>query len=67
VRVELYDVDGKAVKIVEINAAETAKPQLDLSGLNNGLYLIRVKAIGEEKFLPLLPDATKRVVVHGLR
>jgi len=78
VRLELYDVHGKAVKVVEIEAAETTE-RLDLSGLNNGVYVIRVKLVGAEHFLPQLPgvenvlplpgwpDATKRVVVHGLK
>jgi len=58
VRLELYDVHGKAVKIEEIEPVETANNQLDLSALQTGLYLIRVKSEG-------LPDATKRVVVNG--
>ncbi len=58
-RLELYDVNGKAVKIVEMDAVERTTP-LDLSSLHSGLYLIRIKSEG-------LPDATKRVVVEGNR
>lgn len=57
VRLELYDVNGKAVKTEEIEAVGRAAFRLNLSGLNNGVYVIRVKTEG--------PDATKRVVVYG--
>ncbi len=63
VRLELYDVNGKAVKMVEIDAAGMPE-RLDLSGLQHGLYLIRVRSVGVEHFLPV-PDATKRVVVQA--
>jgi len=67
VRLELYDVHGKAVKVVEIEAAESTE-RLDLSGLHNGVYVIRVKLVRAENVLPVRPpDATKRVVVHGLK
>ena len=57
VRLELYDVNGKALKMVEIDAAGMPE-RLDLSGLQHGLYLIRARSEG-------LPDATKRVVVQA--
>ena len=57
VRLELYDAQGKAVKIVEIEAVESNAERLDLSSYQSGLYLIRVQSEG-------LPDATKRVVLH---
>jgi len=66
VQVVLYDVHGKAVKVSEIDAVETAAFQLDLSALHNGLYLIRVQSVGTENLLSL-PDATKRVVVQGFK
>lgn len=73
VRLELYDVHGKAVKVVEIDAAERTE-RLDLSGFSNGLYLLRVKTIGTGvgaenvlRLRPVWPDATKRVVLHGLK
>lgn len=53
VRVALYDVNGKAMKVVDLEAAESTE-RFDLSGFNNGLYVIRVN------------DAVKRVVVHGV-
>jgi len=58
VRLEVYDVQGKVLKSVEIDAVETATERLDLSAYQNGIYLIRVQSDG-------LPDATKRVVVQG--
>jgi len=68
VRLELFDVHGKAVKVVDIAAVESME-RLDLSGLQNGVYVIRVKLVRAENVLPLpgWPDATKRVVVHGLK
>jgi len=57
VRLELYDAQGRAVKIVEIEAVESNAERLDLSQYQSGLYLIRVQSEG-------LPDATKRVVLH---
>ncbi len=63
VRLELYGVNGKVVKMLEIDAAGIPE-RVDLSGLQPGLYLIRVRSVGVEHFLPV-PDATKRVVVQG--
>jgi len=60
VRLELYNVQGKAMKVVEIEAVESNAERLDLSQYQSGLYLIRVKSEG-------LPDATKRVVLHGAK
>jgi hypothetical protein len=57
VRLELYDVNGKTLKMVEIDAAGMQE-RLDLSGLQHGLYLIRARSEG-------VPDATKRVVVQA--
>ena len=57
VRLELYDVNGKTLKMVEIDAAGMQE-RLNLSDLQHGLYLIRARAEG-------VPDATKRVVVQG--
>ncbi|NUO00444.1 MAG: T9SS type A sorting domain-containing protein [Saprospiraceae bacterium] len=66
VRLELYDVHGKAVKVVDIAAAERTE-RLDLSGLHDGVYVLRARV---ENFLPLPegpPDATKRIVVYRLK
>jgi len=60
VRLELYDAEGKAVKVIEIEAVEANAERLDLSQYQSGLYLIRVQSEG-------LPDATKRVVLHDAR
>ncbi|MFM9950942.1 MAG: M12 family metallo-peptidase [Saprospiraceae bacterium] len=58
VRLELYDIQGKVLEVVEVNTAENTTERFDLSGYHNGIYLIRAQSEG-------LPDATKRVVVHG--
>ena len=60
VRLELYDAQGKAVKVIEIEAVEANAERLDLSQYQSGLYLIRVQSEG-------LHDVTKRVVLHGTR
>jgi len=60
VRLELYDAQGKAMKVVEIEAVESNAERLDLSQYQSGLYLIRVQSEG-------LPDAAKRVVLHGAK
>jgi len=57
VRLELYGVQGKALKVLEVDAADATTQRLDLSAYQNGIYLIRVQSEG-------LPDATKRVVVQ---
>ena len=57
VLLELYDVQGKVLKVIELDALETATERIDLSAYQNGLYLIRVQSEG-------LPDATKRVVIQ---
>lgn len=57
VRLELYDLQGKALKTFQVDAAETASQRLDLSTYQNGIYLIRVQSDG-------VPDATKQVVVQ---
>lgn len=58
VRLELYDIQGKVLEVVEVNTAETTTERLNLAHYHNGIYLIRAQSEG-------LPDATKRVVVHG--
>ncbi len=58
VRLELYDIQGKVLEVIEVNTSETSTEQLDLSAYHNGIYLIRAQSEG-------LPDATKRVILHG--
>jgi large repetitive protein len=60
VRVELYSLQGQLLRFAEIDEVQTATEQFDLSGYKDGMYLVRVKSEG-------LPDATKRVVLTGLR
>jgi len=64
VRLEVYDVQGKRLKVLEVDTAETTTERLDLSAYQNGIYLIRVKTVGAENVQPQ-PDATKRIVLQG--
>jgi regulation of enolase protein 1 (concanavalin A-like superfamily) len=57
VRIELYSLEGKLMKVVEIDEVQTIVGQLDLSSIQRGMYLIQVKSEG-------LPDATRKVVVN---
>ncbi len=56
VQVELYSLTGELLRRVEIEEVQTSTEQLDLSALQSGMYLIKVKTDG-------LPDATRRVVL----
>jgi hypothetical protein len=56
VRIELFSLEGKLMKFVEIDEIQTIMEQLDLSSFQRGMYLVRVKSEG-------LPDATRRVVL----
>jgi len=56
VRIELFSLEGKLMKFVEIDEVQTIIEQLDLTAFQNGMYLVKVKSDG-------LPDATKRVAV----
>ncbi|NUQ22338.1 MAG: thrombospondin type 3 repeat-containing protein [Saprospiraceae bacterium] len=55
VRIEVYSMEGRLLEFTEVEEVQTSQERLDLSGLNNGIYLIRVKSEG-------LPDVTKRIV-----
>jgi regulation of enolase protein 1 (concanavalin A-like superfamily) len=63
VRLEVYSLTGQLLRFVEIEEVQTTVERLDLSALQSGMYLIRVKAVEVENFQPLLPDATRRIVV----
>ncbi|MBX2929630.1 MAG: S8 family serine peptidase [Saprospiraceae bacterium] len=56
VRVEVYGLTGQLLRFVEIEEVQTTVEQLDMSQLENGMYLVKVKSDG-------LPDATRRVVL----
>lgn len=60
VRLELFNVQGKALQSIELNTAETVLERLDLNAYQDGIYLIRVQSAG-------LPVATKRIVLHRNR
>lgn len=56
-RIELYNIQGKVLQIVEKDNAETNTESFNLSAYGAGIYLIRVQSEG-------LPDAVKRVIVQ---
>ncbi|MBX2929639.1 MAG: T9SS type A sorting domain-containing protein [Saprospiraceae bacterium] len=56
VRVELYSLTGQLLRFVEIEEVQTAVEQMDMSQLENGMYLVKVKSRE-------LPDMTRRVVL----
>ncbi|MBX2928196.1 MAG: T9SS type A sorting domain-containing protein [Saprospiraceae bacterium] len=56
VRVEVYSLTGQLLHLVEIEEVQTTVEQLDLSALQGGMYLVKVKSRE-------LPDATRRIVV----
>ncbi|MDZ4683418.1 MAG: T9SS type A sorting domain-containing protein [Saprospiraceae bacterium] len=56
-RIELYNVQGKVLQMVEKDTAEGNTERFDLSNYGAGIYLIRVQSEG-------LPDAVKRVIVQ---
>jgi regulation of enolase protein 1 (concanavalin A-like superfamily) len=56
VRMELYSVAGKLLQFTEIEEVQTILEQLDISNLQNGVYLVKVKSEGWF-------DITKRVVL----
>jgi hypothetical protein len=55
VRMEVYSLEGKLLQFSELDEVQTTLERLDLKGLQNGMYLVKVKSEG-------LPDATRRVV-----
>ena len=60
VRIEVYSATGQLLQFVEVDEAQTMLERMDLSTFQNGMYFVKVKSQG-------LPDATKRVVLHGSR
>jgi len=66
VRLEVYDIQGKVLKVLEIESVEIATERLDFSEYQNGIYLIRVQSVGADNVLPV-PDAAKRVIVNGIK
>ncbi len=63
VRLELYDVQGRVLQILELNTGETVIGRLNLTAYQDGIYLIRVQSVGAENVLPGRPNATKRIAL----
>jgi len=55
VRLEVYSLEGKLLQFSELDEVQNTLERLDLKGLQNGMYLVKVKSAG-------LPDAVRRVV-----
>jgi len=55
-RLELFDVQGKVLQVLEVNTGEAITGRFNLSAYLDGIYLIRVQSAG-------LPAATKRIVL----
>ncbi|MFM9950728.1 MAG: T9SS type A sorting domain-containing protein, partial [Saprospiraceae bacterium] len=64
VRLEVYDVQGRVLQTLETNTGGTIMARLNLAAYEDGIYLIRVQAVGVENFQPARPAATKRIVLH---
>ncbi|MFM9950723.1 MAG: T9SS type A sorting domain-containing protein [Saprospiraceae bacterium] len=59
VSISVYSLQGQLLQSTTIEEAQPLE-QLNLTGNQNGMYLVRVKSEG-------LPDATRRVVLNGMR
>ncbi len=57
VRLEVYSLEGKLLQFSELDEVQNTLERLDLKGLQNGMYLVKVKSAG-------LPDATKRIILQ---
>jgi hypothetical protein len=55
VRLDLFSPQGQLLKTVEVEEVQTPIEQMNLSALENGLYLLRVQSEG-------LPEISRRVV-----
>jgi len=55
VRIETYSLEGKLLRFTELDEVQTTLERLDLTGFQNGMYLVKVKSAG-------LPEVTRRVV-----
>jgi hypothetical protein len=64
VQIALYDVQGRVLQTLEMDTSETMITRLNLAAYEDGIYLIRVQAVGFENFQPVRPAATKRIVLH---
>lgn len=56
VRAEVYSIEGKLLKFMEIDEVETAIVPLSLFDYSSGMYLISIKSEG-------LPDAVRKVIL----
>mgnify|MGYP000122275570 CR=1 FL=1 len=56
VRLALYDVQGRLLQALELNTGETMIGRLNLTGYQDGIYLIRVQSAG-------MPVATRRIAL----
>ncbi|MFM9950740.1 MAG: T9SS type A sorting domain-containing protein [Saprospiraceae bacterium] len=59
VQLEVYNLQGQLLQLKELDEVEATTERLELSGYQNGMYLIRVKTEG-------VPGITKRIVLNGM-
>jgi hypothetical protein len=63
VRLEVYSLEGKLLQFREIDEVQTTVEQMDLSALQNGMYLVKLKSLARDGAFRELPDVTKKIVV----
>jgi regulation of enolase protein 1 (concanavalin A-like superfamily) len=63
VRLELYSLTGQLLRFVEIEEVQTAVERLDLTALQSGMYLVKVRCFTRDGISRELPDAMRRVVL----
>jgi len=55
VRIETYSLEGKLLRFTELDEVQNTLERLDLTGFQNGMYLVKVKSVG-------LPDVARRII-----
>ncbi len=64
VRLEVYSLEGKLLQFSELDEVQNTLERLDLTGFQNGMYLVKVKCITRDGISRELPDATRRIVLQ---
>jgi len=64
VRIELYSIEGKVLKFKEVEEVQTLLEHLDMSDLQNGMYLVKVRSVVRDGISREQPDVTRRVILQ---
>ena len=64
IRIETYSLEGKLLQFSEIEEVQATLEQLDMSQLENGMYLVKVRAVARDGISRELPDAVRRIVIN---